>query len=74
MLAFRLPREIEERPDRLANATECTKTFHPREAILEHLDVFEDLYRAELRLSANRAGRPRMCPLEEAGGEVGLEH
>ena len=72
MLATRLPIDIEERLDRLAKATGRTKTFHAREAILEHLDEFEDLYLAEQRLIENRAGRSRTYTLEEVERELGL--
>ena len=54
MLAVRLPTDIEERLDRLAKATGRTKTFHAREAILEHLDEIDDLYLADQRLIDNR--------------------
>lgn len=50
MLAIRLPAEVENRLDALAQATGRTKTFYAREAILEHLDDLEDLYLAEKRL------------------------
>ena len=50
MLAIRLPSEIEDRLEALAQATGRTKTFYAREAILEHLDDLEDLYLAEQRL------------------------
>lgn len=43
MLALRLPTEVERRLSALANATGRTKSFHAREAILEHLDDLEDL-------------------------------
>ena len=72
MLAIRLPTDVEDRLDRLARATGRTKTFHAREAILEHLDDLEDLYLAEQRLIDNRAGRSRTCTLEEVERELGL--
>ena len=72
MLAIRLPTDVEDRLDRLARATGRTKTFHAREAILEHLDDLEDLYLAEQRLIGSRAGRSRTCTLEEVERELGL--
>ena len=48
------------------------KSFCAREAILEHLDELEDLYLAEQRLIENRAGRSRICTLEEMERELGL--
>jgi RHH-type rel operon transcriptional repressor/antitoxin RelB len=73
MLAIRLPVEVETRLDALAKATGRTKTFYAREAILEHLDDLEDLYLAEQRLAAIRAGKSQTIPLEEVMKQYGLE-
>jgi len=51
MLAIRLPKEIEQRLDKLARKTGRTKTFYAREAILEHLEDLEDTYLALERLA-----------------------
>ena len=56
MLAIRLPSEIEDRLEALAEATERTKTYYAREAILEHLDDLEDIYLAEQTLERVRRG------------------
>ena len=72
MLAIRLPAVIEERLDRLARATGRTRTFYAREAILEHLDEFEELYLSEQRLMDNRAGRSRTYTPEEVECGPGL--
>ena len=50
MLAIRLPKDIEDRLDRLAKQTGRTKTFYAREAIVEHLEELEDIFLAEKRL------------------------
>ena len=50
MLAIRLPKDIEDRLDRLAKQTGRTKTFYAREAIVEHLEELEDVFLAEERL------------------------
>lgn len=50
MLAIRLPKDIEDRLAKLAQATQRTKTFYATQAILEHLDDLEDAYLAEQRL------------------------
>ncbi len=50
MLAIRLPKDIEDRLDRLAKQTGRTKTFYAREAIVEHLEELEDVFLAEARL------------------------
>ena len=73
MLVIELPDDIERRLERLAEATGRTKAFYAREAILAHLSDLEDLYLAEQRLIANRAGRSRTYSLEEVERELGLE-
>lgn len=73
MLAIRLPGEIENRLEALAQATGRTKTFYAREAILEHLDDLEDLYLAEQRLIDIRAGKTQTVPLEEVMKRYGVE-
>jgi RHH-type rel operon transcriptional repressor/antitoxin RelB len=73
MLAIRLPTEIEDRLAKLARRTGHTKTFFAREAILEHLENLEDLYMAERRLIANRAGRSQSVPLEDVMKRYGME-
>jgi len=73
MLAIRLPAEVENRLAALAKATGRTKTFYAREAILEHLEDLEDLYLAEQRLIANRAGKSKTHTLEEVVRSLGLE-
>ncbi|MHB1705211.1 MAG: type II toxin-antitoxin system RelB family antitoxin [Acidithiobacillus sp.] len=73
MLAIRLPAEVENRLEALAQATGRTKTFYAREAILEHLDDLEDLYLAEQRLIDIRAGKSQTVPLEEVMKRYGLE-
>ena len=72
MLAIRLPEDIERRLEKLAEATGRTKTFYAREAILEHLDDLEDLFLAERRLRALRAGRSHALTLEEVERDLGL--
>lgn len=72
MLAIRLPAEVESRLEALAQATGRTKTFYAREAILEHLDDLEDLYLAEQRLIASRAGKSKTYTLAEVEQSLGL--
>ena len=59
MLAIRLPRDIEERLDKLARKTGRTKTYYAREAILEYLADLEDHHLAASRLARNLKGIPR---------------
>ncbi len=73
MLAIRLPENVENRLEALARKTGRSKTFHAREAILEHLDDLEDLYLAEQEMVELRAGRLKAIPLEEVMKQYGLE-
>jgi RHH-type rel operon transcriptional repressor/antitoxin RelB len=73
MLAIRLPAEIEDRLEALAEATGRTKSFYVREAIIEHLADLEDVYLAEQRLGDLRAGRTKAIPLDDVMKKYGLE-
>ena len=68
MLAIRLPKDIEDRLDRLAKKTGRTKTYYAREAILEYLADIEDYHLAASRLARNLKG----IPLEEVERRLGL--
>ena len=72
MLAIRLPEDIEQRLETLAKATGRTKTFYAREAIVAHISDLEDLYLAEKRLLAVRAGRSKTFTLDEVEKALGL--
>ncbi|MDD5475548.1 MAG: TraY domain-containing protein [Syntrophales bacterium] len=65
MLAIRLPQDIEERLNALAEKTGRTKTYYAREAILEYLDTLEDIYLAESRYEDIRIGKSKPVPLDE---------
>ena len=71
--SLRLPDEIAQRLNRLADRTGRSKTFCMRAAILKHLDDLEDLYLAEQRLIDIRAGKSQTVPLEEVMERYGLE-
>ncbi len=73
MLAIRLPPEIEARLDALAKKTGRTKTFYVREAILEHLADLEDVYLAEKRIAALKAGKSGTVALDEMMKRYGVE-
>jgi len=68
MLAIRLDSEIADRLAQLAKRTGRTKTFHAREAILEHLEDLEDGYLALERLEMPG----RVFTAEEVKRAVGL--
>ena len=73
MLAIRLPVEIEQRLEALAQATGRTKTYYAREAIMQHLEDLEDLYLAEKELIEVRAGRSKTMSLKDVMTQHGLE-
>ena len=72
-VSLRLPDDISSRLQNLAQLTGRSKTFYMIEAIREHIDDLEDLYLAEQRTIANRAGKSQVIPLEEAMKRYGLE-
>jgi len=73
MLGIRLPKDIEQRLDALAERTGRTKTYYAREAILEYLEDMEDAYLAEARLADLKAGKSHTVLLEEVMKRYGLE-
>lgn len=72
-VSLRLPDDISSRLQRLSQLTGRSKTFYMIEAIREHIDDLEDLYLAEQRLIANRAGNSQSISLEEVMKRYGLE-
>jgi len=73
MLAIELPEDIERRLEALAKATGRPTMTFIHEAILEHLDDFEDVYLAERELTEVRAGRSRAVPLAELMTRYGVD-
>ena len=71
-VSFRLPEDLSQRLDKLAERTGRSKTFYVVEAIQEHLEEIEDIYIAEKRLIDLRAARSRSYTLEEVERELGL--
>lgn len=71
-VSLRLPDEVSQRLEHLAELTGRSKTFYMVEAIREHLDDLEDLYLAEQRLIEIRAGRSKTHTLEEVECDLGL--
>ena len=72
-VSIRLPDDVSNRLQDLAQRTGRSKTFYMVEAIREHLDDLEDVYLAEQRLTDHRAGRSKAVPLEEVMKRYGLE-
>ena len=72
-VSLRLPEEVSERLQKLADRTGRSKTYYMIEAISEHLDDLEDLQVAEQRLRSVRAGRTGTVSLEDVMKRYGLE-
>lgn len=72
-VSLRLPDDISDRLQKLAELTGRSKTYYMVEAIREHIGDLEDLYLAEQRLIANRAGKSQSIPLEDVMKRYGLE-
>jgi RHH-type rel operon transcriptional repressor/antitoxin RelB len=69
MLAIRLPEDIEQRLNALAQETGRTKTTLAREAILEYIEDLEDYYLAEARARKNR----KTISLVDVERQLGLD-
>ena len=68
-LSIRLPADVDERLDCLANETGRTKTYYAREAIVEHIGELEDIY-----LALNRLEKPsKRWTLEELENGLDLD-
>ncbi|NEU13978.1 ribbon-helix-helix protein, CopG family [Methylobacterium sp. BTF04] len=72
MLALRLPPEIEDRLEALAQRTGRSTSDHARDAILEHLDTLEDVEIAERRLEAVRRGDSATTTLADLLSRYGV--
>jgi RHH-type transcriptional regulator, rel operon repressor / antitoxin RelB len=73
VVSLRLPDDLSERLQKLADRTGRSKTYYMLEAIKEHLNDLEDLRLAELRLRSVRAGRMGTVPLDEVMKRYGPE-
>ncbi len=63
-VSLRLPEDVSQRLQRLAQLTGRSKTFYMIEAIRDHLDDLEDLYLAEQRLADIQSGQTQTIALE----------
>src|SRR5262245_33844837 len=68
--SIRLPREIEDRLEKLSVMTGRSKSFYVKKAILEHLTEIEEIYLAEKRLGDIYAGRTKTIPLKKVMNEA----
>ncbi len=73
MIAVRLPKDLEDRLDRLAKQTGRTKTYYVREAIEDHLAELEEVYLAEHVLERVRAGKEDTVQLDDLIARYGME-
>jgi len=71
-VSLRLPEDLKARLEKLSKLTGRSKTYYMIEAISEKLEDLEDLYIAEQRTLALRAGRSRTYTLEEVEQRLGL--
>jgi RHH-type transcriptional regulator, rel operon repressor / antitoxin RelB len=71
-VSIRLPDDVSQRLQNLADRTKRSKTYYIVEAIRQHLDDLEDLYLAGERLIESRAGRSRSWTLDEVEHDLGL--
>jgi RHH-type rel operon transcriptional repressor/antitoxin RelB len=71
-VSLRLPDDVSQRLQHLVDVTGRSKTFYMVEAINAHIDDLEDLYLAEQRLIALRAGRGQTYTLNEVERDLGL--
>lgn len=72
MLTIRLPADMENRLNVLAEATNRPKSFYVREALERSLEDIEDVYLAETALERFRASGERAIPLEELEERLGM--
>ena len=68
MLALRLPKDVEEKLEELAQKTGRTKSYYARQAIVDFLDDQEDYLIALARLEAELPG----IPIKEVERRLGL--
>lgn len=70
MLALRLPEDVEQRLDALAQKTGRTKTFYATKAVVEYIQDIEDYYAAEQAFAEYMAGDRTTFSLDEVLREL----
>ena len=73
IVSLRLPDDVAQRLQRLADRTGRSRSFYMIEAITEHLDDLEDLHLAEQRLIDLRAGVSAAIPLDDVMKQYGMD-
>ncbi len=71
--AIRVPDDIYQRLQALAEKTGRTASFYIREAVEEHLEDLEDRYAAEAALIAHRRSGEPALSLDDLDAALGLE-
>ncbi len=71
-LSVRIPDEVYERLDNLAQATDRTKSYYVQQALIEQLDTMELVYIAQQRSEAVRGGKMETTPWKEIKNTYGL--
>ena len=72
-VSLRLPEDISNRLQVLAQRTGRSKTYYMIEAIREYIGDLEDVYLAEREIKAIQAGKSKTAPLEEVMKRYGME-
>jgi RHH-type rel operon transcriptional repressor/antitoxin RelB len=70
-VSLRLPEDLKIRLDKLAKRTGRSKTWYMVEAISEKLEDLEDLYLAEQRTRALKAGRSGTYTIDQVEKRLG---
>ena len=72
MLALRLPDDIENRLQNLAEQTGRSKSFYAKEAILKYLEDMEDIFLADKALQQFRDSGEPIISIDELEAELEL--
>ena len=72
-VSLRLPEDISNRLQVLAQRTGRSKTYYMIEAIREYIGDLEDVYLAEREIKATQSGKSKTAPLEEVMKRYGME-
>ncbi|WP_291798761.1 MULTISPECIES: type II toxin-antitoxin system RelB family antitoxin [Brevibacterium] len=72
-ISLRLPADLNDRLNRLAESTQRPKSFYVREALEEHLSGIEWAYDLAAHAEAARAGVAETGPLDELTRELGFD-